>query len=452
MWNGAVEMRKICIVTPNVYGYGALLIGGVLKHENVHVILKKGLDFTIPQVDMLGISVHSVTDLLRCRKLVEVLRKQTNAFLVIGGSATLEPELVFKLLPQIDAVVIGEGEVTVIEVLRYLNRETTLDSIKGIAFLQDGKIMRTETREPADLSGRPLPLIPRNLRLQNIRGGAVIQGANIYMETHRGCMASCTFCLVPSLCGRTIRSRPLNEILTEARTFKEAGVERIALIGGTTSMYGEESGSNNGIIFAQLLRRLCHVVGKANLNAGDLRVDSLNSTILKAIKQHTVGWISLGLESGSDRILRKMSKGIDTRIIREGVREARNSDIRVIGSFIIGYPGEEQEDFQATLDLMRELHLDDYAINLAEPIPGTPMYKMMISTKIEDNLFFKSSDEKIANAPKLTVAEYRATVMQKIAYEIIFQKNCPIAIFEKFLKRSMNECSRIREMILACRN
>ena len=445
-------MKKICIVTPHVYGYGALLIGGLLEKYGANVVLKKTLDYNMPSVDMFGFSFHSVTDLLRSKRFVEAARKETGAFIVVGGSATFLPELVFKILPDVDIVVIGEGEEAVVDLVRYLEGEVQLHEVGGIAFRQGEEVVRTGKREPADLHGRPLPLMPRDLRYQNIRGGRVIQGANIYMETHRGCGASCTFCLVWRMFGRAIRSRPLNEIMSEAKAFKKVKAKRIALIGGTTSLYGQSEKSNSVPMFAKLLKSLSGIVGKPNLNAGDLRVDTIDSEVLDTIKKYTTGWISLGLESGSDRMLRKMNKKIDVSTIRQGVKLAKKHDVKTIGSFIAAYPEEEEEDFQATLELMQELQLDDYAVNIAEPIPGTPLFTTMISADASHNLFFQRSDKNIAGASKMTVAEYRATVLQKEAYETIFQRECPIHILERFLVRSKRECSRIKKIIDICRN
>ncbi len=146
--------------------------------------------------------------------------------------------------------------------------------------------------------------MPPDISDQNVRG------ANIYIESMRGCKGICIFCQVPQLFGWKIRSRPLERIVEEAKMLVKRGVKKIAISGGTTTYYGFKQKIDEDS-FTTLLRMISEVVGSKNLSIPDIRVDAVTEKILKAIRNYTVGWVFYGIESGSQQILNKMHKNID---------------------------------------------------------------------------------------------------------------------------------------------
>lgn len=101
---------------------------------------------------------------------------------------------------------------------------------------------------------------------------------------------------------------------------------------------------------------------------------------------YTNGWVFFGIESGSPEMLKKMQKGITLDSIHNAVKMARDAGLNIAGSFITAYPGETQDDFDKTLDLIADLSLDDYFISIAEPIPGTKLADEIINCPEEENL------------------------------------------------------------------
>lgn len=446
---------NVRIFSHGVYGYGALLIGGILEHFGASVHVDKTLKLPSEDSVMYGLSAHSLTDLLISNRLVRGLIGR-RGIVVIGGSATLMPELVFYLLPTVDVVISGEGEEAVVKLMSWLHGTkkdyTALREINGIAFREAGKVVRTASPEPVSLEGRPLPKMPDDLRHQNIRGPAGFWGANIYLETHRGCCGNCTFCLVPRMFGTRVRSRPLHEVVNEVKAFKKAGVKRITLTGGTTSLYGSETGVTDARHFRALLQSISGIIGKGNLFAADLRVDQASSGVLDAIKRHTTGWVAFGLESGSERMLQRMKKGFGLDVVRDGINESKKHRLRIIGSFIIGYPGETREDFEATREIVQELKLDGYTVNIAEPIPGTPMFYLMARTKASKDPLFQMADKQINGLGKLTVAEYRALILQIDSYNTVHGTYPNKSKVKEMWMKTRRECSRIAEIVGVCRN
>ncbi len=365
----------ITIVSPGLYSYGAMLIGGVLRDAGHRVTLSRVP--AAPGGDLLLLSLYSTQHLLdpAIRSLVAEHR-EGGGTVFVGGPVSACPEMVLgELAP--DAVVVGEGEGTVLRLIE----EGVSDGVRGIAFRDGDRVVVTPPAPPAPIQ-RPLPLIPDDIGEQSIRG------ASAYIETHRGCIGGCTFCQVPRFFGRSIRSRTIESIVEEVRAFRAKGAKRLSISGGTGSLYGYRDGRMDPDAFVELLAGMAEVMGPKNVSAPDIRVDCITDEILEAIGAYTIGWIFFGIESGSDRVLRMMGKGVTVRQVEDAVEWCRQHDLRVAGSFIVGYPGETEEDYGATKDLVASLALDDVFVSGAEPIPGTPLADLVLRTPRDENPVF----------------------------------------------------------------
>lgn len=418
---------KITVLTPEFYGYGALLIAGILRDQGYPVKLQKGFKETI-NADIVFISLQSTIHLIKYQKELSSI----DAFKVVGGPVTLSPALILDCLP-VDLVVVGEGESTLYNILQLWEDHPPISGsdfkdIPGVAFKEGDQTIIT-SKGTANSLQRPLPFIPTDIASENIRG------ANVYLETHRGCPGNCGFCGVPCLFGREVRSRPLEDILNEVKYLLNKGAQKIAISGGTGSLYGSNKFKNvDEKAFVELLREISKLTGPKNLTIPDVRVDLISDPILEAIKNYSNGWVFFGIESGSDRVLRQMKKGITVDQIREAVEMARKHGVKTAGSFIVAYPGEEEEDFQDTMDLADELMLDDYFVSIAEPIPGTDLGDKVSQLPLEDNLLFQDSLKYKRQC--LSVAEERALDLMVESY--VF-RSFPIALSQNLLKDLQNE-------------
>ncbi len=420
----------VVIVSPEVYSYGAMLIGGVLREEGYRVRVKRGLE-GMEGERWVGLSLTSLSHLREARRILPAL-KSRGAKVVVGGSITQVPELVLRLLPEVDAVVVGEGEETAPEVFEALREGRELEGIRGLAFRRGEEEVKTPPRDPPRLEGRPLPEIPPDVWRQDIRG------AQVYLETHRGCRGGCGFCQVPCFFGRRVRSRPVEEIVEEVKAFLAKGVRRFSLFGGTSTHYGGD--------FVELLERVSEVVGPRNLSVPDLRVDEVEEEVLEALRKYTIGFVIFGIESGSERMLRRMGKGITAEEIREGVEKAKEAGLEVGGAFIVGYPGETEEDYEETRRMVEELMLDEYTISLADPLPGTPLAEQVLLLPEEENPVFQREERGRGKRLGLTVAESRALDLMLTA---ACARSRPIPLTDSFYRRLVEEVRRQGEEIRA---
>ena len=331
---------EITILSPGIYTYGAMLIGGVLRDAGHRVTLTRTPE--VPMGSILLMSLFSTQHLLdpAIRDVIRAHRERGGR-VYVGGPVSAAPEMVLgEIAP--DAVVVGEGEETVVRLVE----EGVSPDLPGIAFLDDGR-----TGDASPLQHRSSARCPDPGRYRQPE----YPGASAYIETHRGCIGGCTFCQVPRFFGRTIRSRPLASIIEEVKAFAACGATRLSVSGGTGSLYGSHDGEMDPEAFIALLRGMAGVMGPRNVSSPDIRVDCITDEVLDAIRQYTIGWVFFGIESGSDRVLRMMGKGATVREVEEAVERCREHNLNVAGSFIVGYPGTERT---TTKDLIAGLCLD----------------------------------------------------------------------------------------------
>jgi B12-binding domain/radical SAM domain protein len=377
---------KIDIVSPGIYTYGSLILGGLLRERGHAVKVTKRLESS---ADAALLSLFSTLQLLD-PQIKEFVAARKNVY--VGGPVGICPEMVLGEL-EARAVVMGEGE----EVVGRLVEDGPA-GLPGVAYCQDGLVVKSDPIPIATLD-HPMPLVPEDLKDQMVRG------ANVYLETHRGCLGGCTFCQVPRFFGRVIRSRSIENIVAEVREMKRLGVARVAISGGTGSLFGYRDRVNRDA-FVELLRSLSEILGKRNVSVPDMRVDLVDQEVLQAVRDYTIGWVFFGLETGSERILKAMRKGVTVEDNRRAIDLARSLGVKVGGSFIVGYPGETREEFGDTVDFLEEAMLDDIFVSIAEPIPGTPLARLaMESSEGELPLFQEHKGE--FKALKLSEAEAR---------------------------------------------
>ncbi|MCQ8894338.1 MAG: TIGR04014 family B12-binding domain/radical SAM domain-containing protein [Methanolinea sp.] len=423
--------KQVRIFSPEVYTYGAMLIGGILKDAGIGVTLVKSPG-PCPEKILL-LSLYSTQHLLdpRIRSYIQHHRER-GGLCYAGGPVSAAPEMVLGELG-IDAVVVGEGENAIVPLV--LNGVSP--DIPGIAYNTEKGLCVTHPDFPAALD-RPLPLIPDDIDTQNIRG------ANVYIESHRGCLGACTFCQVPRFFGHQIRSRKIQDILLEVKAFREKGVRRISISGGTGSLFGYTAGKLNPDAFIELLSGMAGIMGSANVSAPDIRVDCISDEILEAIRKYTIGWVFFGIESGSDRILSQMGKGVSLSQVKAAIEACRSHGLKVAGSFIVGYPTETEEDYAASREFIAEQCLDDVFVSIAEPIPGTPLSRLVLRTPREENPLFQPDKGKYRSLG-LSIAETRCfdlmmeADMYKPQLHVITDQ-----IFDLYLKESKKQGSEIR--------
>jgi tRNA-2-methylthio-N6-dimethylallyladenosine synthase len=194
-------------------------------------------------------------------------------------------------------------------------------------------------------------------------------GVTAFLTVQEGCDKFCTFCVVPYTRGGEY-SRPVEAILAEARDLAAKGVREVTLLGQNVNAYAGEGG------LAGLVRRLARIEGLDRIRYTTSHPRDMDDALIAAHGDlpELMPYLHLPVQSGSDRILKAMNRQHTAdsylRLI-ERIRAAR-PDIAISGDFIVGFPGERDSDFEATLALVREVgHAGAFSFKYSRR-PGTP--------------------------------------------------------------------------------
>jgi len=312
------------------------------------------------------------------KNLVKQLKRELpTAFYVCGGvHVTALPEASLSELG-IDCVVLGEGEYTMQELCERLESGTSLEDVKGIAYLDEEKRKVTvNERRPLieDLDDIPFPawhlvdlekyLVPpgpiRGLWLERC----------IYMICSRGCPYRCIFCGSNLIFGRRVRHRSVGNVIDEISLL----IDKYR-INGIWFMDDTFTVNSRWVIeFSRALRR-----NRMNIKWGcQARVNTVSEAMLQEMKRSGCSQLDFGVESGSAKVLKILGKDTDPKMVRDAFRLTKRFGLRALATFMIGNPGENIEDIAMTFKLAKEIAPDYVNFYYATPYPGTMLYDMAI--------------------------------------------------------------------------
>jgi tRNA-2-methylthio-N6-dimethylallyladenosine synthase len=213
------------------------------------------------------------------------------------------------------------------------------------------------------------------------------RGVSAFVTVQEGCDKFCTFCVVPYTRGAEV-SRPVAAIVAEAERLAQAGVREITLIGQNVNAYHGDGEDGAPSSLGQLLRRLARVPGIVRLRYTTSHPRDMDDDLISAHADlpELMPYVHLPVQSGSDRILAAMNRrhtAQDYLGVIERLRAAR-ADLAFSSDFIVGFPGESEEDFQATLDLIEAVGFAGAFSFAYSPRPGTPAAGMETQVPAEE--------------------------------------------------------------------
>lgn len=212
------------------------------------------------------------------------------------------------------------------------------------------------------------------------------EGPTAYVSIMEGCSKYCTYCVVPYTRGEEV-SRPLDDVLFEIAQLAEQGVREVNLLGQNVNAY--RGGTHDGEIctFAQLLRLVAAIDGIDRIRYTTSHPIEFTDDIIEVYKDtpELVSFLHLPVQSGSDRILTMMKRPHTALEYKSKIRKLRAArpGIAVSSDFIVGFPGESDEDFERTMKLIEEVNFDMSFSFIFSPRPGTPAADMPDDTPME---------------------------------------------------------------------
>jgi tRNA-2-methylthio-N6-dimethylallyladenosine synthase len=207
-----------------------------------------------------------------------------------------------------------------------------------------------------------------------------------YVSIMEGCSKYCTFCVVPYTRGEEV-SRPLVDVIHDVQQLAAQGVKEVTLLGQNVNAYCGAGEDGEAVDFAFLLKAIAALEGIARLRFTTSHPRDMSQRLIDvyATTPKLVSHLHLPVQSGSDRILAAMKRGhtvLEYKSIIRRVRAAR-PDICITSDFIVGFPGETEQDFEATMRLIDEVGFDNSFSYLYSPRPGTPAAELRDDTPFE---------------------------------------------------------------------
>jgi anaerobic magnesium-protoporphyrin IX monomethyl ester cyclase len=308
-------------------------------------------------------------------ELAQILRSHCELLVTGGALPTIQPGA---FLNDFDIAVIGEGEQTMLELVKKFENDGDLSQIKGIAYKDKvtHEIKQTAPRSLIDdLDKLPSPSrdLFDNTFYKDYYSGKFGYKTTAIM-TSRGCPFTCDFCSRP-IFGNEFRSRSASKIVDEIEEVISSGYNRIWFADDCFTL------NRNRLI------EVCDEIINRRLKIGWeclSRVDTLDSETAYKMKQAGCIRMFFGIESGNDSILKIMKKQITTKQAYNAIQICKEIDIKSGAFFILGYPGENAKTILDTVKFASHLPLDYLSFTLPYPIPGTPLFERLNDKLVSD--------------------------------------------------------------------
>ena len=379
-----IYMRVLLLSTPHPLAESPLpplslsYLASVLKREGIEV---KILDFLVTQYhprklrreleeyrpQLVGATCVTLNYPIARRMLKVCKAFDPHIFTVIGGPhVTFAQEETLLQSLWIDAIVIGEGEKTLVELAKAVAEDKDIHQVPGIAFADGGMVVKTPPQAPIENLDQ-LPLPAREL-LPMARYRAL--GTPCTVITSRGCPFSCIFCSGRRMFGPKVRFRSPGLVVDEMEKLqRDFGLEKINIVDDTFTVNHRHAEA----VCEEMLRRNLKI--KWSVFA---RVDRISEDLAQLMNRAGCDWVLFGVESADEGILKTIRKGITPDEVRRGVKIAAEAGINVFNSFIFGLPGESRETALKSLAFGDELYHKygaKYGFHMLSPLPGTEVYE-----------------------------------------------------------------------------
>lgn len=317
--------------------------------------------------DVVGVSC-STPNFPRGLKLATMVKAQSADIKVVFGGVhvTAIPEFIMtRHSPPIDAVVVGEGERTMLELVDAYAAGRPLSGVQGIVYNEGGKAVRTATRPFIDdMDSIPPPareLIPQSLFIPNAHNARYQSAPTIL--TSRGCPFNCSFCAARLTSGTRYRTHSPDYVLEEMAMLKRDYGARQLLITDDTFT-----------INRQRLEAICQGMIKQRLKLAWFcfsQVTAVDRDSLKLMREAGCYSIGFGVESADPEILKRMGKNISPERAVQAIAEANSAGMKTQAFYIFGSPGETRQQMLETVALAKRARSTLAFFNMLVPYPGT---------------------------------------------------------------------------------
>ena len=353
------------------------LNGAFMTHSQ---ILKKLLEFSPDVVGIYSTAFGWKKAMFTASEIRRVLKSPTlkkggeggfdNVFIAVGGPYPIAmQEKCFEDSQDVDAVVTGEGEITLLEMLERISQGKSLEGVEGVVFRDGDKIIKNPLRPLiTDLDSLPFPA----RELLGDAGDYIPPPATYkrkpvaVMMTSRGCNRKCLFCFQIDKTRKSgIRFRGVENVMQEIELCLKQGYKEIKFIDDTLAADYERA------------MQIAKEIKKRGLDFtwfASACVNQVDKPLLKAFKDAGCWAILFGAESGVQKDLNAIKKGITLEQTRKAVKAAKDAGLTVYTPFLFGIPGQTYEDGLKSIEFACELNPDIANFHAITPFPGSELY------------------------------------------------------------------------------
>lgn len=326
--------------------------------------------------DVVGIQAltFSLPDTLLLAKIVKKIDPSIKT--VFGGRhVDIYPEEAINF-EEVDALVLGEGELVLSKLIKHEFGAEKLKNVKGLVIKEKGKKMTTGN--PGLIEDLDSLRFPARHLTGYRKYGDLLSKKNAYtsMISSRGCPHNCLFCDNH----QRFRKRTANNVLDEMEDCVKKGIEEIMIYDSTFTTDKKR------------VMDICHGIKERKLDfiwSTPTRVDCIDEELVKAMKKSGCERLQYGLESGTQKVLNNLRKGINIEQIRKAVEITRKYGITVFADFMLGSPGETREDILKTIDFAKKLKIDYATFQITMPYPDTDLYREGLKKGVLKNDYWR---------------------------------------------------------------
>lgn len=419
-------LNLLMVSTPLIENDHEVRLLDLNQHTNTNEAVISSLKEFIPDYVGITFTTPLYTQSLEVISLVKDFKK--DVITLAGGTHITSDCRDTMRNSKIDIAVLGEGDFKLLEIVESKNIKT----LKGIAYKENGQIIINEKENfIKDLNIIPFPamslierdryMLPHTVRRQN---------PVFPIETSRGCVYDCVYCNKTTF-GKNFRVKSPDKVIEDFKRIISLGYKEIHIVddGFTTNI--------------KRAKEICELIIKEELkifiNCGNgIRVDRIDLELLTLMKRAGIYRVSLGIESGSQKILDNVDKNIKIEDYEKAVKMFREVGIETLAYFMFGLPGEEEKDLKETIKFAKKLRPDVAKFSITTPLPSTPLFNdwkkkgYILSTNWDDYGFYR--EKKVYEHPNLSLSTL--TKYLSLAYRSFYFS--PAYIIRRFFKSLQN--------------
>ena len=407
----------------------ALVEGSKLIDAPPHDLSFKDIEADIRGKDL--IVLHTSTPSFKSDVRTAEMIKEVNPTAkigFIGAKVAVEPDKAFTSTNAIDFVARNEFDFAIKEIADGCDQA----KVKGISYRNsEGVVVHNEDREVLtnmDLLPFVTPVYRRDLNLTKYFGG-YLKHPYVSFYTGRGCKSRCTFCLWPqTVGGHNYRVRSIGHVIEEVKYVRQAMPEVKEIF------FDDDTLTDN----LPRVEAIAKEIGKLGVVWSCNAKANVPRKTLEVLKDNGLRLLLVGYESGNQKILHNIKKGLLVDVAKRFSKDCRELGIVIHGTFILGLPGETRETIKETLEFAKEVNPHTIQVSLAAPYPGTFLYKQAK----ENGWFAEDTDLLTEDGTQIAPLNY-----PHLSHTEIFES--VEDFYKKFYFRPSKIASIVGEMIMS---